>query len=1241
MNQESPDICPECGKAMPAGSSHQLCHACLLAQALASRTIAGENEKSSAIPPPAPEEIADRFPQFEITECLGRGGMGVVYKARQKSLDRWVALKILAPERVGQEKFAERFAREAQTLARLNHPNIVGVFDYGETGGLYYFVMEFVDGVNLRDLLREGRLEAKQALAIVPPICDALQYAHEKGIVHRDIKPENLLLDREGRVKIADFGIAALVGAEGEPAGTPPYMAPEQTDARREVDHRADIYALGVVLYEMLTGERPDREAIAPSRKVRIDVRLDEIVLRALEKNPERRYEQASMFKTQVETIAGARSSLPSPQDFPNQWQPVIALLAMVACLVLFIMGFALPPPINLMPLVIAPIGFIVAALKLAGFWPWRSPLFPQSNWTGRNLQTDKAGGSSRESRDGEARIEKSEKPSRFSHMAGLAFYLLAYFGLLLLLATTAGALPSRVASHFGAEGRANGWMNREVYLAFVACLPLLFGGFAVVISWLVRWLPARFVSLPRGDFWLAPERRLEVAAFLCQRMFWLASLMTGFFAGLHLLTVHASRSVPPRLSMDGLLALVMAFLIAVLVWTVLLVMRLAEVDRPLTDQSRGGGLETARAEGNPASQTEIVLRQVKAPAFGLIASGVLQLLVCLALIVFAIPAVGREGGDVGGYVAVCFMAGLSFLAAMVVLSGAAVMLRLRRYRLAVTASVVAMIAGPAAILGLPFGIRALRILNRREVWEVFARGHRRAESRAPFLAKCALVLFLAGLILPPVLATFARNEGSVLLVGAVCGVASFALGLLAWKSLPGRIAAIGVPIVALVLTSLVLVRKEQARRLAALAEQHARDAALQAKVAHEPPKLQYLAWQDEVQTNPRWQAWTPTGELVRHEDLHLPTGVAIPSETDVSRTRAAAEKPRFLCLWFSQPAFDAQSVMKVTLLNEVGQPLETPTHDFATGVSPASAENWNLGWITASLCAGRIGQTPPKVTVRLEYSAGAWQFWDELPVNFHGSMALSNGVLVADPAQGADGKAFVQVTRDHAQDPGNEQFDFVAITKDGRRLNRVGLAQGATGNVVTERTIFDAPLDQIAKFECRKRPIQTATWDVPLLREPDVSAFGPAVERTMGNESVIDFETGKVIAGLPFAVTNEDDIAKALLNALDWMRREGLDAMYDTGGWFSTKGLKCVDMKTAPLEDDAWDRLTPEQLPAVLAGAKAEDWGSLDCQDKLPKTYAFQTRAGAVGILRLIGTTEDPQSVKLRYKLVRSASKE
>jgi len=270
---------------------------------------------------PTIEELAEIFPQFEILELIGKGGMGAVYRVRQRELDRIVALKILPPA-IGEEPgFADRFAREAKALAKLNHPGIVTLHEFGQATGLYFILMEYVDGVNLRQLLENGRISPHEALAIVPQICDALQFAHDRGIVHRDIKPENIMLDRFGRVKVADFGLAKLTGLQpderirhlsnsdlslteaGKIVGTPAYMAPEQLDRPGEVDHRADIYGLGVVFYQILTGELPEKNPSAPSKKIRVDVRLDEIVLRALEKNPEMRFQQVSVMKSKVEEL--------------------------------------------------------------------------------------------------------------------------------------------------------------------------------------------------------------------------------------------------------------------------------------------------------------------------------------------------------------------------------------------------------------------------------------------------------------------------------------------------------------------------------------------------------------------------------------------------------------------------------------------------------------------------------------------------------------------------------------------------------------------------------------------------------------------------------------------------------------------------------------------------------------------------------------------------------------------------
>ena len=321
MTEQS--LCPNCGRSVPGGVLGGLCPECMLKVGAAVQT--GDTGSEETAPPSArqatasPEQIARYFPQLEVLELIGKGGMGAVYKARQPALDRCVALKILTPQAGGDPGFAERFTREARALARLSHPNIVAVYEFGQVEGLHYFIMEYVDGTNLRQVERSGKLSPCQALAIIPQICEALQFAHDEGIVHRDIKPENILLDRKGRVKIADFGLAKILGtdkldltltADGHMMGTPHYMAPEQVEHPQAVDHRADIYSLGVVFYEMLTGELPMGKFAPPSRKVQIDVRLDEVVLRALEKEPDRRYQHVSQVKTEVEQIS--KTSKPS-----------------------------------------------------------------------------------------------------------------------------------------------------------------------------------------------------------------------------------------------------------------------------------------------------------------------------------------------------------------------------------------------------------------------------------------------------------------------------------------------------------------------------------------------------------------------------------------------------------------------------------------------------------------------------------------------------------------------------------------------------------------------------------------------------------------------------------------------------------------------------------------------------------------------------------------------------------------
>lgn len=332
--------CPQCGRDLQVDLDQELCADCLLAVGMESLPAMDSPAKSDPFAPTHASdfkvgqsqnseisiaELNQLIPHLEIEQLLGRGGMGAVYKATQKSLDRTVALKVINRELLSNDVLVDRFAREAKALARLHHPNIVGVFDFGNANGVCYLVMEYVDGTDLRQLLSTGEMQAQQALEIVPQICEALQYAHDQGIVHRDIKPENILVDRGGQVRIADFGLAKLLSeADGnqdnltvtrQVMGTPKYMAPEQMEGAPEIDHRADIYSLGVVFYELLTGEIPLGRFAAPSEKAPVDNRYDDVVMRALEKELPNRYQHASDFGIDVERLADDVSPVSSVNE--------------------------------------------------------------------------------------------------------------------------------------------------------------------------------------------------------------------------------------------------------------------------------------------------------------------------------------------------------------------------------------------------------------------------------------------------------------------------------------------------------------------------------------------------------------------------------------------------------------------------------------------------------------------------------------------------------------------------------------------------------------------------------------------------------------------------------------------------------------------------------------------------------------------------------------------------------------
>ena len=301
----------------------------------------GDSQGGSRSSTPDLVALSTRLPDLEVVRLLGRGGMGAVYEARQMPLNRRVALKILSADLGYDPAFARRFAREAVALAKLNHPHIVTVFDSGpapahddatetHAGKLCYLVMEYVDGSDLRAAMVAG-LAPTAALSIVRQICDGLEYAHAHGVVHRDVKPENVLLKADGTVKIADFGLAKMVDPDGDgrdPAetptvltrtgqvmGTPRYMAPEQLSGSASIDHRTDIYALGVLFYELLTGELPLGRYAPPSTKAGSDPQFDAVVLRALEVDPARRYQTAGAIKADL--IRGTADPVRGAADPP------------------------------------------------------------------------------------------------------------------------------------------------------------------------------------------------------------------------------------------------------------------------------------------------------------------------------------------------------------------------------------------------------------------------------------------------------------------------------------------------------------------------------------------------------------------------------------------------------------------------------------------------------------------------------------------------------------------------------------------------------------------------------------------------------------------------------------------------------------------------------------------------------------------------------------------------------------
>ncbi len=309
----------------------------------------------------APDAFVGRtFGGYRIEGVIGRGGMGTVYKAQQLSLGRPVAIKVMPLDLAREEQFLERFHREADALSRLSHPSVVAVFDRGEIDGQPYLVMEYVEGSSLREAMRNGPLPLAEALRVTAAVLDALDHAHEKGIVHRDIKPENVLLSRDGVVKVADFGLSRLLGPDDGTRltrtqlilGTYEYMAPEQREHAREADPRSDLYATGVVLYEMLAGELPIGRFALPSRRRPhdCDARVDGLIERSLEKNPVGRFQSAREMADAIEAVQRNPQPRAAAPEAPPDYKPVrlehhldnVATIDHVLGTVAYVLGFVM-----------------------------------------------------------------------------------------------------------------------------------------------------------------------------------------------------------------------------------------------------------------------------------------------------------------------------------------------------------------------------------------------------------------------------------------------------------------------------------------------------------------------------------------------------------------------------------------------------------------------------------------------------------------------------------------------------------------------------------------------------------------------------------------------------------------------------------------------------------------------------------------------------------------------------------
>ncbi len=1103
-------------------------------------------DQVASMPILTPEELAPHFPQLEIISCLGRGGMGVVYKARQKSLNRLVALKLLAPERAGDPQFAGWFEKEAHALAALNHPNIVGIYDFGHVGGFYFLLMEFVDGVNLRQLMQAKKLSPQEALSVVPPVCEALQCAHDHGIVHRDIKPENLMIDKAGGVKIADFGIAKIVhslstGPQDEqavsqsevatmPLGTPDYAAPEQHGSDVTTDHRADIYSLGVVLYEMLTGERPKEDIVPPSRRVRVDIRIDEIVLRALEAEPELRYQTAGEFRTQLVTMmSGPETATAAPIIASPPYRSSRTAIAGFAIFFAGLSGllgaltFALWPTPPL-PLVVS---IPAAALLAISFG-----IFSRGNSLGTRA------------------------------IIGGCFNLAIWLAIAGLIVT----------GHFHlSQGTArNGHLELLSPASFGPVTEREVTGALDLDTGTLTELPLPRLQAESGQAryeWIAHEE--SAGPWMSQRGADIIASENHGLTGLDLFAANLEpedwQTMTPE-ALDRKLASL-------------------QVRKPgglwsfsgstFGFRTREGGtgilqvLEPAPSRGVKVRYKLASLIQHSGPPFvAQVRHGSVQLLGLAPH-----PSTGFQSWFADGFAAserFPSLGGSNTAAGKVTKE---IAFRITTHTGSPSEPVLRFdqesgVTGMGSVwnwqdrkktamtytqaLACPPGAKAVNIkvgvadgewqtalqFNKPAaqtpmagvqtseedgIWEAGAEmnGGNGADTvlalhysrREDFETRLVHVDGDGKAV--PLQGNVQRTGGlnhsiSSIPAADYSRIREFQLQKRKYEWVEFR----GVSLQIDNRTTVGLVNSTEWQIAAAKMEgparkiddasapsakeaqggtsnfgpqrnaaSHAPQPAVPPKASHDEalqPKLRFLAWHDEwaaQSADKPGGAFHPDGSRAESaEDLHL-LGLIRPGFYDFSGL-PADKRPRFLHLWFSHPLLEDRCFREVTLYDAACHRLK-PMAAEDSSARAADPLTDHLGWLFYTTSVGHGAELPPTITVRLKYSLGAWQAVHEFKPDDQGTIALGNGSQFSAIGQDLEDKAFLAISVDMNQDT-ERQFGAIAMAKDGRELQSFSEASGG-GNgqaVHVQQFLFSVPLSDVALFRLMSRKIISAEFE-------------------------------------------------------------------------------------------------------------------------------------------------------------------